>query len=100
MANEEDDETGLIEIEVAYAKLEEQIIVTIKVPHETTTEQAVKLSGLLSRFPEISISGLKLGIFGSACKPEQIVKQGDRVEIYRPLLHDPKEARRQRALKS
>jgi uncharacterized protein len=100
MADEGDDETGLIEIEVAYATLEEQIIVTIKVPHETTTEQAVKLSGLLSRFPEISISVVKLGIFGSACKPEQIVKQGDRVEIYRPLVHDPKDARRHRALKN
>ena len=92
-------EEGLIEVEVAYAKPEEQAIITINVPQGTTLAQAVELSGLLGRFPEISHSDLKLGIFGVVCKPEQIVKQGDRVEIYRPLIHDPKEARRQRALK-
>lgn len=92
-------EETLIEVEVAYAKPEEQAIVTIKVPQETTIEQAVELSGLLGRFPEISPSDLKLGIFGVVCKPEQTVKQGDRVEIYRALIHDPKEARRQRALR-
>lgn len=89
----------LVDIEVAYAQPEEQVIVSIKVPQGTTLEQAVNLSGLLARFPEINCSELKLGIFGTACKPEQAVKQGDRVEIYRPLIHDPKEARRQRALK-
>jgi putative ubiquitin-RnfH superfamily antitoxin RatB of RatAB toxin-antitoxin module len=93
------DEETLIEVEVAYAKPEEQVIVTISVPQGTTIEQAANLSGLLVRFPEISHSDLKLGIFGVVCKPEQIVKQGDRVEIYRALIHDPKEARRQRALK-
>lgn len=98
------DEVGggaaLIEIEVAYAKPEEQVIITVKVPQGTTIAQAVGLSGLLPRFPEISGPELKLGVFGVVCKPEQIVKQGDRVEIYRPLIHDPKESRRQRALKS
>jgi uncharacterized protein len=93
------DDGGLIEIEVAYAKPEEQVIVTINVPQGTTVGQAVILSGLLERFPEISQSELKTGIFGVSCKPEQIVREGDRVEIYRPLIHDPKEARRQRALK-
>jgi uncharacterized protein len=93
------DKETFVEVEVAYAKPEEQVIVKINVPQGTTIEQAVHLSGLLSRFPEISPSDLKLGTFGVACKPEQIVKQGDRVEIYRPLIHDPKEARRQRALK-
>jgi uncharacterized protein len=90
----------LIEIEVAYAKPEEQVIVTINVLQGTTMEQAAELSGLLVRFPEISHSELKVGVFGVLCKPDQLVKQGDRVEIYRPLVHDPKEARRQRALKN
>jgi uncharacterized protein len=99
MVDEAIGEEGLIEVEVAYAKLEEQIIVTIKIKQGTTIGQAVNLSGLLARFPEISGSELKVGVFGVVCKPEQIVKQGDRVEIYRPLIHDPKEARRQRALK-
>ncbi|MEQ1484212.1 RnfH family protein [Methyloglobulus sp.] len=99
MGNEVGVEEGLIAVEVAYAKPEEQTIVTINVPQGTTLEQAVKLSGLLVRFPEINCSELRLGIFGVTSKPEQNVKQGDRVEIYRPLIHDPKEARRQRALK-
>jgi uncharacterized protein len=88
-----------IEVEVAYAKPEEQAIVPIKVPQGITLEQTIKLSGLLARFPEISQTGLKVGIFGVVCKLEQIIRQGDRVEIYRPLIHDPKEARRQRANK-
>jgi uncharacterized protein len=100
MADGGDGGANLIKIEVAYAKPEEQIFVTLNVPQGTTLQQAVELSGLLSRFPEISIPVLKLGIFGFACKSEQVVKQGDRVEIYRSLIHDPKEARRHRALKS
>ena len=93
------DEDGLVEIEVAYAKPEEQVIVKLNVPPGTTVEGAISISGLLERFPEISQTEPKVGIFGAICKPEQTVKQGDRVEIYRPLSHDPKEARRQRALK-
>jgi uncharacterized protein len=98
MGNELGVEEGLIELEVAYAKPEQQAIVTINVPQGTTLEQAVKLSGLLVRFPEINCSELRLGIFGVASKLQQNVKQGDRVEIYRPLIHDPKEARRNRAV--
>jgi uncharacterized protein len=90
-------EQRLIEVEVAYAKPDEQIIVTIVVPHGTTLGQAVNLSGILSRFLEINTSEFKIGIFGSVSKWEQVVKQGDRIEIYRPLIHDPKEARRNRA---
>lgn len=99
MADEVDGVKGLIEIEVAYAKPEEQAVVAIKVPQGTTLMQSVEASGLLARFPEIGLADIKLGIFGVVCKPEQIVKQGDRVEIYRALIHDPKEARRQRALR-
>jgi len=90
-------EERLIEVEVAYAKPDEQIIVAIVVPQGTTLGQAVNLSGILSRFPEINDAGLKIGIFGSVAKLEQVVKQGDRIEIYRPLIHDPKDARRNRA---
>ncbi|NOU44311.1 MAG: RnfH family protein [Methyloglobulus sp.] len=89
---------GLIEIEVAYANPDEQVIVTINVPQDTTAGQAVVLSGLLERFPEINASELKIGVFGAVCKPEQTVKQDDRLEIYRALRHDPKDARRQRAI--
>lgn len=99
MDDEVSGEEGLIELEVAYAKPEEQAIIKVKVPQGTTIGQAVNLSGLLACFSELSGSELKVGIFGVACKPAQAVQQGDRVEIYRPLIHDPKEARRQRALK-
>ncbi len=99
MDDEVSGDAKLIEVEVAYAKPEEQVIITIKVPQGTTLEHAVDLSELLMRYPEIGYSELKVGILGVACKPDQTVKQGDRVEIYRYLIHDPKEARRQRALK-
>ena len=89
----------LIDVEVAYAKPEQQEIVALKMPEGTTAEQAIQASGLLNRFPEIDGADLKVGIFGSVCKLDRPLRQGDRVEIYRPLIHDPKEARRQRAAK-
>ena len=87
----------LIDVEVAYAKPEQQEIVALKMPEGTTAEQAILASGLLSSFPEIDGADLKVGIFGSVCKLDQPLRKDDRVEIYRPLIHDPKEARRQRA---
>jgi putative ubiquitin-RnfH superfamily antitoxin RatB of RatAB toxin-antitoxin module len=89
----------MVNVEVAYAKLEEQAIVVLQMQEGTTVESAIKASGLLERFPEIVSSELNAGIFGAACKLDQPVIEGDRIEIYRPLVHDPKEARRQRALK-
>ena len=90
---------ALIDIEVAYANPEQQVIITLNLPEGATARQAISASGLLNRFPEIDKTDIKAGIFGSVCKPDQPLKQGDRVEIYRPLIHDPKEARRQRAAK-
>jgi putative ubiquitin-RnfH superfamily antitoxin RatB of RatAB toxin-antitoxin module len=90
----------MVDVEVAYAKPEQQTIVTLAMPEGATVEAAIKASGLLERFPEIVMSELKAGIFGEVCKPDQPVREADRIEIYRPLLHDPKDARRQRALKS
>jgi len=89
----------MVNIEVAYAKPELQVLVALMLPEESTVEMAIKASGLLERFSEISRSELKAGVFGMACKLDQSVIDGDRVEIYRALVHDPKEARRQRALK-
>ena len=90
----------MVNVEVAYAKPEEQAIVTLTMPEGATVEAAIKASGVLERFPEIALSELKAGIFGEVCKLDQPVKEADRIEIYRPLIHDPKDARRQRALKS
>ncbi len=89
----------LIAVEVAYANPEQQEIVALELPEGVTVEQAIQASGLLERFPEIAATDLNVGIFGRVCKLEQPLRQADRVEIYRPLLHDPKEARRQRAAK-
>ena len=89
----------LIDVEVAYAKPEQQEIVALKMPEGTTAEQAILASNLLNRFPEIDGADLKVGIFGSVCKLDRPLRQDDRVEIYRPLINDPKEARRQRAAK-
>jgi hypothetical protein len=92
------DET-LIDVEVAYANPEQQVIVALEMQEGVTVEQVIQASGLLNRFPEIDATDLKVGIFGSVCKLDQPLRQADRVEIYRPLIHDPKEARRQRAVK-
>ena len=89
----------LITIEVAYAKPEQQVIISLEMPEDTTVEQTIKASGILERFPEIDTSDLKVGIFGNVCKLERLIREGDRIEVYRPLIHDPKDARRERASK-
>ncbi len=86
-------------VEIAYAKPQEQVILSLEVDAKTTVETAIRQSGLLQRFPEIDLEINKVGIFGKACKLEQILREGDRIEVYRPLVADPKEARRSRAAK-
>ena len=86
-------------IEVAYAKPEEQVILSLEADSGITLEKAILLSGILQRFPEIDLVVNKVGIFGKVCKLDQVLRENDRVEIYRPLIADPKEARRQRAVK-
>ena len=89
----------MLDVEVAYATAKQQVIVALKIPENATVSQAISASGLLERFPEIDSAAIKTGIFGCVCNADHRVQQGDRVEIYRPLHHDPKEARRQRAAK-
>lgn len=86
-----------IEIEVVYALPERQIVRRVRAPTGTTAEQAVRFSGIIELFPEIDLSFNKLGIFGEVVRPGRILQDSDRVEIYRPLAIDPKEARRRRA---
>ena len=88
---------NLIEIEVAYARPDEQVILPLKVEPGTTVEAAIRRSGVLERFPEIDLATGKFGIFGKVAKLDADVTAGDRVEIYRPLIADPKEVRKQRA---
>src|SRR3990167_9698547 len=84
-------------IEVAYSAFQTQSILTIHVKRGITIEEAIHHSGILTLFPEIDLTQLNVGIFGSQCALTDIVYEGDRIEIYRPLLIDPKEARRAKA---
>jgi len=84
-------------VEVAYALPEQQLILELMVPDGTTAEQAVQQSGITVKFPEIDLAQNKLGIFGKLVKGDTVLRERDRVEIYRPLIADPKEVRRQRA---
>lgn len=88
-----------IRVEVAYARPNVQVIVPVRVAEGSSAAAAIEASGLLDKFPEIDLAANKIGIFGKACGADQPLKQGDRVEIYRPLIADPKESRRQRAAK-
>lgn len=88
-----------MKINLAYATEKEQIIVELEVPAGISVRQAIEHSGLLRRFPEINLSAQKVGIFGEIVKLNTLVKAGDRIEIYRPLQMDPKQARLLRAAK-
>ncbi|GAB2188689.1 RnfH family protein [Sessilibacter sp. MAH2] len=96
-----------ITVEVAYALPHKQQIIAIDVEQGTTAMEAVVRSGIVNEFPEIDLATAKMGIFGQALgvkglksPQEQVLESGDRVEIYRPLKSDPKEARRRRAAKN
>lgn len=86
-----------IRIEVAYARPDRQVVREVEVAPGTSAVQAVVESGLLEQFPEIDLASNRIGIFGKLCKPDRVLAAGDRVEIYRPLVGDPKEIRRQLA---
>lgn len=88
-----------INIEVAYALPEKQIIRAVNVDTGTTIGAAIVQSGIMMDFPELDVEleNAKVGIFGKAAAMTTVLEDGDRVEIYRPLIADPKEIRRQRA---
>ena len=89
-----------IDIEIVYALPEKQAVQRMNLPEGATAEQAVKLSGILLQFPEIDLLQNKLGIYGKLVKPTAVLRDRDRVEIYRALKVDPKESRRRRAKSS
>lgn len=90
---------SMLNVEVAYALADKQKIVMLQVPAGTTVRQAALLSGLERDFAGLDLAQSPLGIFGKAvARPdEQELQEGERVEVYRPLLVDPKEVRKQRA---
>ncbi|MDO5685795.1 MAG: RnfH family protein [Neisseria sp.] len=87
-----------ITVEVVLALAEQQYLRRITVPSDTTLQAAVTASGLADEFPQYVMDGT-FGIFGKRAAPDTVLQEGDRVEIYRPLLIDPKSARRRRARK-
>lgn len=87
----------MINIEVAYAGITQQKVIELSVQESSTIHDAIMLSNLLAYFPEIDLTQYKVGVFSKRKELTDIVQDGDRVEIYRPLTIDPKEARRVKA---
>ncbi len=87
----------MIKVEVCYALPAKQELVSVKLPEGATLTQALEASGLLQKYPEIDLKKNKFGIYAKLSKPDAILRDRDRVEIYRPLIADPKEVRKQRA---
>ena len=86
-----------IMVEVAYALPNQQLIIPVQVAPEANAEAALRKSGILMKFPEIDLSVNQIGVFGKLIRLDTPLRNLDRVEIYRPLIADPKEVRKQRA---
>ena len=84
-------------VEVAYATPDIQLILPVRLAPGATVQQAIEASGMLDKFPEIDLKQNKFGVFGKLTKGDAPLRDKDRVEIYRKLIADPKEVRRQRA---
>ena len=93
-------DSALLRVEVVYAMPRRQRLIALSVAPGATVAGTIEASGILREFPEIDLAVNRVGIFGLLARPDELVQNGDRVEIYRPLQVDPKEARRKRALKS
>lgn len=89
--------TQQILVEVVYALPDIQVIEQLRVPKGTTAQEAIIQSGILNKFPEIELANHRIGIYGKLISNTTLLAHRDRIEIYRPLLIDPKDARRKRA---
>jgi putative ubiquitin-RnfH superfamily antitoxin RatB of RatAB toxin-antitoxin module len=89
----------LLTVQVCYARPDRQYLRELEVPAGTTLHQAIDSSGVVAEAPEIDLSVWRVGIHGKLKPLDTVLREGDRVEIYRPLTADPKEARRRRAVK-
>lgn len=86
-----------IHVEVAYALPHVQALIPLEIEEGATVETAIRQSGILERFPQIDLGSAKVGIWSKASELTAVLRDKDRVEIYRPLIADPKEVRRKRA---
>lgn len=89
--------TAQITVEVAFATPDKQLILSLHAEEGMTAQGAIEASGILVTFPEIDLKQNKIGVFGKLVKPDTVLRDKDRVEIYRKLIADPKEVRRRRA---
>ncbi len=87
----------MINVDVCYALPEKQLLIKVKLPEGSTLQQALEASGVLVKHPEIDLKKNKFGVFAKLSKVDTVLRDRDRVEIYRPLIADPKEVRKQRA---
>ena len=88
---------GAIAVEVVYARADVQEVLPVQVEPGTTAREAIERSGLAARYPELGTGPLSVGIFGKSVPQDTLLRDGDRLEIYRPLIADPKQVRRRRA---
>ena len=86
-----------MQVEVAFALPDRQWLETVTVPDDAVVADALRLCGIEERFPEVSFDELQAGIWGKPVERMHALRQGDRVEVYRPLEMDPREARRLKA---
>lgn len=86
-----------VSVEVACATPERQLLIRLEVPAGCTVAEAIELAAIREKFPEIEVQEGAVGIFSRKVSLDQALREGDRVEIYRPLIADPKESRRRRA---
>jgi putative ubiquitin-RnfH superfamily antitoxin RatB of RatAB toxin-antitoxin module len=91
--------SGEVQIVVVYATPKDEFLHPMRVTPGTTIGQAIEGSGVLSRFPEINLVTQPVGIYGKKKTLDTVLRERDRIEIYRPLLADPKDSRRKRAAK-
>ncbi len=89
-----------IDVEIVFGNREDQLLLTHRVPAGTTVIEAIRTTDLPRRFPDLDILAAPVGIFGRRVMHDTVLKEGDRIEIYRPLSVDPREARRRRASKN
>lgn len=86
-----------LSIEIVYALPQKQELVSLRLPAGSTVQQAIEASGLMQKHPEIDLARNKVGVFGKLARLDTPLRAQDRVEIYRPLVADPKEVRKKRA---
>ena len=97
MASAESGGAGWVSVEVVYATPQQQTVIPLRVPVGTAIGQAIALSDIVQRHPEIDLDTQAVGVFGERAALERVLRGGERIEIYRPLQADPKQARRRRA---